>query len=254
MARAKTEEIVMSEDARARQRRPEGGGITVVAAPLRKQVIELLREAILGLEYGAGERLVERELCDRFGVSRTVIREALRHLEAEGLVALVANRGPVIATTTPDEARALYEVREALESLAAQLCAERASRAQKKELARALTQVAATYREDDLLPQLKAKDEFYRVLCDGADNPVIAMMLRTVQARVQMLRGMSLKVPGRTDESLKELERLVAAIDRGDGAAAHQLARQHVKRAAENALGRLSDADARDALAAGLRA
>jgi len=241
----------MSEDARARKR-PDSGGITVVAAPLRKQVIELLRETILGLEYNAGERLVERELCERFGVSRTVIREALRHLEAEGLVALVANRGPVIASTSPEEARALYEVREALESLASRLCAERGSRSEKKQLARALTQVAAAYGNDDLLPQLKAKDEFYRVLCEGAENPVIALMLRTVQARVQMLRGMSLKTPGRTEESLVELENLVAAIERGDGDAAERLAKQHVRRAAEIALARLSEMDAQEAMAAGL--
>jgi GntR family transcriptional regulator, trigonelline degradation regulator len=244
----------MSEDARERQRRAEGAGITVVAAPLRKQVIELLREAILGLEYTAGERLVERELCERFGVSRTVIREALRHLEAEGLVALVANRGPVIASTSAEEARALYEVREALESLASQLCAERASRAQKEELRQALSQVAEAYTSPDLVVQLKAKDEFYRVLCEGAENPVIAMMLRTVQARVQMLRGMSLMAPGRLEESLAELKDLVSAIESGNGVAAHDLARKHVKRAAEIALERLSVPEAREAVAGGLRA
>jgi GntR family transcriptional regulator, trigonelline degradation regulator len=221
---------------------PEGApakaaGITVVAAPLRKQVIELLKGSILGLEYLPGERLVERELCERYGVSRTVIREALRHLEAEGLVALVANRGPVVATTSPEEARALYEVREVLESLAARLCAE------KKRLSRALTHVAAAYREDDLGEQLKSKDEFYRVLCEGADNAVIGMMLRTVQARVQMLRGLSLLAPGRTDESLVELKRIVDAIVRDDEDAAGQLASKHVQRAAEIALARLTEGE-----------
>jgi GntR family transcriptional regulator, trigonelline degradation regulator len=229
---------MMPEDAPAK-----AAGITVVAAPLRKQVIELLKGAILGLEYLPGERLVERELCERYGVSRTVIREALRHLEAEGLVALVANRGPVVATTSPEEARALYEVREVLESLAARLCARRGSRAEKKRLSRALTHVAAAYREEDLGEQLKSKDEFYRVLCEGADNSVIGMMLRTVQARVQMLRGLSLLAPGRTDESLVELKRIVDAIVRDDEDAAGQLASKHVQRAAEIALARLTEGE-----------
>ena len=69
--------------------------VHVVAAPLRMQVIGLLRESILTFQYVPGQRLVERELCDRYGVSRTVIREALRHLEADGLVELAPNRGPV---------------------------------------------------------------------------------------------------------------------------------------------------------------
>jgi DNA-binding GntR family transcriptional regulator len=225
----------MPEDAPAK-----AGGITVVAAPLRKQVIELLYRAIVGLEYMPGERLVERELCERFGVSRTVIREALRHLEAEGLVTLVANRGPVVVSTSADEARALYEVREALESLAARLCARRGSRAQKKRLSRALTSVEAAYREDDLGEQLQSKDEFYRLLCEGAENPVIALMLRTVQARVHLLRGLSLSAPGRTDESLDELKRLVGAIERNDEEAAAELATKHVQRAAETALSQLA--------------
>jgi DNA-binding GntR family transcriptional regulator len=237
---------MMPEDASAK-----AGEITVVAAPLRKQVIERLYEAIVGLEYMPGERLVERELCERYGVSRTVIREALRHLEAEGLVTLVANRGPVIATTSAEEGRALYEVREALESLASRLCARRGSRAQKKQLSRALTQVAAAYKKDDLGAQLRAKDEFYRVLCEGADNPVIAMMLRTVQARVQMLRGLSLLAPGRTEESLVELKRLVDAIEKDDEEAAARLASDHVMRAGDTALARLTEGEQDEVLRSG---
>src|SRR5687768_16541072 len=92
---------------------------TPIAAPLRRQVIGLLRNAILTFEYEPGQRLVERDLCERFDVSRTVIREALRHLEAEGLIQIVPNRGPVVSAATPAEARDLYEVREALEPMAA---------------------------------------------------------------------------------------------------------------------------------------
>lgn len=217
--------------------KPEG--ITVVAAPLRKQVIELLRNAIISFEYKPGERLVERDLCERFEVSRTVIREALRHLEAEGLVELVANRGPIVSSPSPEEASDLYEVREALEALAARFCAERATPAQKKKLARALVHVATAYEKEDLSRQLQAKDEFYWHLCEGAQNPVIASTLRGIHARVQMLRGLSLQAPGRTRESLIELRRLVAAIEKGDGRAAGELAAEHVRSAASTALGRL---------------
>jgi GntR family transcriptional regulator, trigonelline degradation regulator len=212
------------------------GGIEVVAAPLRKQVIELLRNAIISFEYDPGERLVERDLCERFDVSRTVIREALRHLEAEGLVELVANRGPIVSSPTLAEGKALYEVREALEALAARLCAERATPAQKKKVDRALLLVAAAYEKDDLSRQLQAKDEFYARLCEGAQNPAIASMLRSIKARVQMLRGLSLRAPGRLSESLIELREVVAAINKGDGKLAGELASRHVRNAASTAL------------------
>jgi GntR family transcriptional regulator, trigonelline degradation regulator len=215
--------------------------LDLVAAPLRKQVIRRLHDAIVGLEYAPGERLVERELCERYGVSRTVIREALRHLEAEGLVSLVANRGPVVSSTSYEDARALYEVRAALESLAARFAAERGTRAQKKRIARSLERVAAAYEKGVLIDQLSAKDDFYREICESASNPVIASMLSNIQARVQVLRGLSLQVPGRSAESLAELEELVAAIDRGDADTAADLATKHVERAATIALGLLHD-------------
>jgi DNA-binding GntR family transcriptional regulator len=211
----------------------------VVAAPLRKQVIDLLRAAITSFEYQPGQRLVERDLCERFDVSRTVVREALRHLEAEGLIELVANRGPVVSSTNLEDARALYEVREALESLAARLCAERANAAQKRLLVRALNRVKTAYRKPDLSEQLFAKDEFYKVLTDGAQNPVIASMLRTIQARVQMLRGLSLQVEGRLQESQTELQEVVDAIERGDADAAGTLAAAHVRNAGRTAFARM---------------
>lgn len=218
----------------------------IVAAPLRKQVIELLRSAIISFEYEPGQRLVERELCERFEVSRTVIREVLRHLEAEGLIDLVPNRGPIVSITSGAEATALYEVRETLEALAAGCCAERASGAQKARLRRSLGGVATAYRRGELLGELAAKDEFYRVLCDGAANPVIASMLRTVQARVQMLRGLSLKTSGRPEESLAELELVVAAIEKGDREAASRLAAEHVRNAGRVALHRLAEIEAQE--------
>jgi DNA-binding GntR family transcriptional regulator len=205
--------------------------VEVVAAPLRKQVIELLRDAIILAEYQPGERLVERDLCERFVVSRTVIREALRHLEAEGLVNLVANRGPVVSSTTTKEAKALYEVREALESLAARCFTERATNAQKKRLVKAFTQVEAAYRRETIPDELRAKDEFYKVLTEGCDNPIIASTLRPIQARIQMLRGLSLQAPGRQSASIEELRKMMDAIDRGDAKRAGELAAEHVGKA-----------------------
>jgi DNA-binding GntR family transcriptional regulator len=93
---------------------------------LRQQVLEVLRSAILNFQFKPGDRLIERELCEMTGVSRTSVREALRHLESEGLVQNLPNKGPMVATVTADEAREIFEVRRVLEGLAARLFAERA--------------------------------------------------------------------------------------------------------------------------------
>ena len=95
--------------------------IPKLAAPLRQQVLDELRQSIIAGRLNPGERLIERELISMMGVSRTVIREALRQLESEGLVAIVPNKGPIVRTLTLEEARDLYAIRAVLEGLAARL-------------------------------------------------------------------------------------------------------------------------------------
>jgi DNA-binding GntR family transcriptional regulator len=215
---------------------------TPVAAPLRRQVVELLREAILAFEYKPGDRLIESDLCDRCGVSRTVIREALRHLEAEGLVDIVPNRGPVVVTITHEDAEALYETREVIEAAGARLAATRATAAERLALGKALKRVESAYRRKNIRDELSAKDEFYGALMGASHNPILASTLRSLHARTQMLRGLSLQEPGRADESLAELQRLVSAVESGDGDLAAATAEEHVRNAARAGLQRLDEA------------
>jgi len=207
------------------------------------QVVELLRELILGGEFEPGERLVEAPLCQRFGVSRTVVREAIRQLETEGLVTILANRGPVVSKLTPADARALYEVRGALEGLAGALFAQRAGEHQRAQLRTALAVVSSAYEQADPQARLAAKDAFYDVLLDGADNSIIRSTLRGIHARVQLLRGLSMQAPGRAGESLSELAAIVAAVERWDPEGARLACEGHVKEAAVTALGMLSQVD-----------
>src|ERR1700761_7225303 len=112
--------------------------ILTLAAPLRREIETRLRSAITGGRFQTGERLVERELCEMLGVSRPSLREALRQLEAEELVTLVPNRGPIVSEVSIDEAREIYEVRAMLEGLAARLFVRRASNADIAALRKAL--------------------------------------------------------------------------------------------------------------------
>src|SRR3954470_1766498 len=85
------------------------------AKTLRELSLEKMRAAILAGHFKPGERLVERSLCEQLDVSRSIVREVLRHLEAEGLVESIAHQGPVVATLSVDQAAQVYEIRALLE-------------------------------------------------------------------------------------------------------------------------------------------
>jgi DNA-binding GntR family transcriptional regulator len=210
-------------------------GVQRVAAPLREQVLDLLRRAIVDNRLKPGQRLIERELVEQIGVSRTTIREVLRQLAAEGLVATIPQRGAIVAMPTAEEAAELYEVRGALEALAARRFVAHASQSQVLALRAAFEQVAEVMKAGDdasTLEMLRAKDLFYDVLLKGSGNRAIHQILSGLTARVSVLRATSMRRPGRASQSLAEIEQIVLAVERRDGDAAARACAHHVEMAA----------------------
>jgi DNA-binding GntR family transcriptional regulator len=201
-----------------------------VAAPLREQVLEMLRSEIIELRLKPGQRLVERELIERIGVSRTTIREVLRELAAEGLVTTIPQRGAIVTIPSPKQARELYEVRALLEGAAARECAAHASDEQVVALRAAFDAVQAS--TGDARTFLKSKDSFYDALYDGAGNETIRSILAGLQARIAVMRATTVAAPGRPAASARELGAIVEAVARRDGDAAEEAARTHVRQAA----------------------
>ncbi|TAM58069.1 GntR family transcriptional regulator [bacterium] len=214
-----------------------------VAAPLRQQVFERLRDAITSCRFLPGQRLIERELCELLGVSRTSVREALRQLESEGLITSVPHRGPIVATVSLEEAESIYEVRAVLEALAGRLFAERANTAQRRELDAAFEQIKIDFKRSDAQSRLSAKTHFYAILMDGSGNEILMGQLKAIQGRITLLRATSLSSPGRSQKTLKELERIMAAIDARDGNAAWKACLDHVRSAAAVAKHILAERD-----------
>jgi DNA-binding GntR family transcriptional regulator len=213
--------------------------VHAVAAPVRQKVFEKVREAITGGRLRPGQRLIEKDLCEMMGVSRPSVREALRHLESEGLIETIPNRGPVVATLTRDEAKGIYQVRAALEGLAAKLFAERASDAQVRELSNCVDTLARAMQRSDMAAIVAAKDRFYSVMFQGAGNPMIPQILRTMNGRVTLLRRVWLSSPKRWKSTLQEIKTVVAAIKKRDGDAALRACEIHIAYAAEVALATL---------------
>jgi GntR family transcriptional regulator, trigonelline degradation regulator len=215
-----------------------------IAAPLREQVSDILRKEIVTMRLRPGQRLIERELIESIGVSRTTIREALRELAAEGLITTIPQKGAVVATPSLKEAAEVYEVRALLEGAAARTFAEEATDAQIQALRdawQAVKTAADGPREDGYIELLATKGTFYSVLFDGAGNTTIRQIIEGLQARVARLRAESLSAPGRTAESVAEIGAIVDAMEARDGEAAAAAASFHVRQAAAAAFARLSE-------------
>jgi len=219
--------------------------VTRLTQNLRQQVVELLRSAILEYRFKPGDRLIERELCELTGVSRTSVREALRHLESEGLVVNLPNKGPTVTVVTQQDALELYEVRGALEGLAGRLFVQRGNAQDIARLDVALTDMEAAFALRDRQRIETATAAFYDVLLAGCGNAVLHGLTRSLQARALLLRATSMAQPGRWSVSLAEMQRIVAAIHSGDPEAADQACRDHVERASSAAMEMLRAADPR---------
>lgn len=207
-----------------------------LAAPLRQQVQDGLRQAIIDGRLKPGARLIERELTEMMGVSRTVIREALRQLESEGLVAIIPNKGPVVRELTLTEAKDLYSIRAVLEGYAARLFVENAGDAELKQLAQALDVVTGAYERGDAQEVLETKNRFYDVLFAGAGSETLSSMLGTLHARIWRWRALGLTHPQRSDarsrESIEGLRAILVAIRGRDAEAAEKLMREEAQHAA----------------------
>ncbi len=204
--------------------------------PLRSKVTERLRSAICTHRLPQGSRLIERELCEMLGVSRTLVREALRQLEAEGLVTNIAHRGPSVAVLDRPTAAGIYEVRAALEALAGRLFVERARPEHKQRMMAALAAMMRAGEQADIPRGLRGTGQFYDALFAGAGNEVIAAILRPLSGRIYLLRARSMAMPGRRQESLREMQAILDAALSNDPEAAADACLRHVETASAYAL------------------
>jgi len=206
------------------------------AAPLRRNVVDALRTAIIEGRLAPGARLTERELIDMTGVSRTVIREALRQLESEGVIETIPNKGPIVRKLTLAEAKDLYLIRSVLEGLAARMFVANAGKDDIARLKGALDETFAAYRDGDPEIVLTAKNRFYDMLFQGAGSETLSSMIATLHARIWRWRALGLSHPrrsaSRSRESIEGLRKLLKAIERGDAEAAEEIARIEVTNAA----------------------
>lgn len=213
------------------------------AKTLRELSLEKMRAAILGGHFKPGERLVERSLCEQLDVSRSIVREVLRHLEAEGLVESVPHHGPVVASLSAEQAAQIYEIRALLEGRAARLFAERASDAALKQLAALNTTIQQAFQAHDFAAVVERTTAFYEALFTGAGLSMAWDIVQSLNARINRLRLMTIGSAGRQKDAAAEMEKILKALRKRDAQAAQEAAEAHVRRVAEIAGGLLANPD-----------
>jgi GntR family transcriptional regulator, trigonelline degradation regulator len=214
-----------------------------VATPLRRRVVETIRDAIVSGRFAPGQRLVERELCEMMGVSRPSLREAIRQLESEQLVEVLPNRGMSVARLRQIDVRSIYQVRGTLEALASSLFATGATEEERTRLDDSWKMLRRAYGSEDVSRILAEKQRFYSILVEGSRNTIIQSILSSLSDRVVYLRRVTLGSAKRRKASIAEIRAVVDAIKRRDGAQAFKATEEHVNNAAAAALLSISAAD-----------
>lgn len=200
---------------------------------LRELAVDRLRQAIIAGRFAGGDRLVERTLCDQLGVSRSVVREAIRYLEAEGLVEIQPRSGPVVARLDWSRARQIYEIRRLLEADAAAACAARADAEVDTRLHAALETLKQAYDSGQPDKLLSATTNFYEVIFTAAGHDIAWEIVQRLNGRISRLRAITLASTNRSTSGHAHMQKICAAICAHDPTAAAAAVNAHLIDAAE---------------------
>ncbi|MFW6256757.1 MAG: GntR family transcriptional regulator [Bacillota bacterium] len=203
--------------------------------PLRKQVYEVLREAILTGKMKPGEKITEVEIANKLNVSRTPVREAIRMLELEELIVIVPQRGVFVAgIKSIKEINDIFQVRTELEGLAAYLTAQNITEEQLSQMDKYTEQIKACIANDDLEKCIEIDISFHQIIYEASDNKWLQKLLDSLFEQITRFRSRSLDREGRMEEALNEHRELSKAFAQRDGKKARKLVEQHIENARQS--------------------
>lgn len=200
---------------------------------MQKDAYTLILEAIEAGTYKPGDRLVESELAERLGVSRTPVREALQRLETQSMLTR-DGRSLIVASLDHNQLAELYAVRTELEGLAARLAARHAT----DEEIRVLRAMVSEDRKlrDNPHELSRANKRFHRQIHLASHNRFLVQQLDLVHRSMALMATTSLAAEGRSEVAMAEHDQIVSAIEAHDGEAAYQALKTHISRAFETRL------------------
>ena len=196
--------------------------------PLRDVVFNTLRQAILRGELKPGERLMEIQLANKLGVSRTPIREAIRKLELEGLVLMIPRKGAEVADITEKSLRDVLEVRKALEELAVQLTCDKITKEQIRELEQAAEQFKKSLKSNDITEIAEADVRFHDIIYLATDNQKLILLLNNLREQMYRYRIEYLKRADKYSQLLAEHEEIIRHIEKKQKKEAAEIVCKHI--------------------------
>ena len=202
--------------------------------PLRDIVFQTLRNAIITGELQPGERLMETQLGEKLGVSRTPIREAIRKLELEGLVVMVPRKGAQVAQFTEKDIQDVLEVRAALEALAAKLACKRMDDRSFLKLQLAIAEYSYAAKNKDLETMIEKDVEFHDIICEATQNDKLIQLFTNLKEQVNRYRITYLKNVEDSDKVEAEHIAILDALKNKDEETASSLAAEHIRTQCES--------------------
>lgn len=210
--------------------------------PLRELVCETIRQAIITGIFSPGERLMEIQLADEMGVSRTPVREAIRKLEQEGFVVMIPRRGTYVADISIKDIAEIYEIRTSLDMLAAGLAAERITPEELANMNRYLVEISKAANIMDMDKIVELDTAFHDVLYTASRNERLHGIIYNLRDQLTSIRGRSMSYPGRMSETMDEHRALVDSIAARDVERAQRAARIHMENAERTLMRSLAEA------------
>lgn len=193
------------------------------------RIYGVLKRRISDGELSLGAKLTEAHLVKEFGISRTPIREALNRLAQEGLVTIKPYRGAFVASLSEDEVRELFEVREALEGMAARMAAMRIEKQVLEELGRRLKKGIAASSRDVYARYSQADREFHEAVAQASGNRELIDLLGSLASRIQIIRRQTVRLSSRARRSFREHLKVIDALGRRNPDLAEARMRSHIR-------------------------
>ncbi|KKB11268.1 hypothetical protein VE25_13170 [Devosia geojensis] len=201
----------------------------MVRKSLHNELVEILREMIIEGAIATGRRIPELELCEQLGVSRTPLREALKVLANEGLVELTPNRGATVVELKIEDIEEIFPVIGALESLAGELVCARASDDAITTIEGLHAEMAAHFQAADLPNYLKASQTFHDTILESSGNTALIASYRNLTQRLRRATNSAHMTRERWEESMREHEKILAALKQRNAPLLGELLRQHLE-------------------------
>lgn len=200
---------------------------------LRELCLDKVRNAIITGYFPSGKRLVERTLCEELGVSRSVVREVIRYLEAEGLVEILPNKGPIVSLLNWDIASQIYEIRLLLEQSAVVDCTKNLDEKTAEKLKLLLEDLKAAFVADDINLIIATSTQLYQTIFTTAKHHIAWEVVQRLNGRISRLRAMTMKSTKREISGYQRIKNMCEAIYlHKDPEKAKQAVAEHIAEAA----------------------